>query len=191
MPTIDQIQQILRKDKCVEIFKDVKFPGDAEVLQDTNIRNFVTYKFKRKIKQIQYNTLNMMISMKLINGPRFIESILKKIQLVKDIFVMDLEIGQETLIPRELSQDQLPYSYRYYDSILQIAQSKATDERRAFTQLKSKLSTMFDEKLSLSNTLGYGQFLAKLKGGNQKMIIKKKSKQQSEAIDHNKSQHSV
>ena len=81
----------------------MKFGGDAEVFQNTNIREFVCYKFRKKLKQIQYNTLNMMINMKLINGPRYIESILKKLEIVKEIFLMDLELGEEVLIPRELS----------------------------------------------------------------------------------------
>ena len=62
----------------------------------------------------------MMINMKLINGPRYLETILKKLELVKDLFLMDLEIGEEVLIPRELSQDMLPYSFRYYDYLLQL-----------------------------------------------------------------------
>lgn len=33
---------------------------------------------------------------------------------------MDLEMGLEVLIPYELSQDQWPPSYRYYDSILML-----------------------------------------------------------------------
>jgi hypothetical protein len=74
-----------------------------------------------------------MINMKLINGPRFIESILKKIELVKDLFLMDLELGDEVIIPRELSQDLLPYSYRYYDYILLMVQDKATSDRRAYS----------------------------------------------------------
>jgi len=134
----------------------VRFGTDVEVFSNSNVRQFVAYKFQKKIKQIQYNTLNMMINMKLINGPRYIETILKKLELVKELFLMDLEIGEEVLIPKELSQDGLPYSYRYYDYILLLVQEKATSDRRAFTQMKSKLNTMFDEKLSLKNTLGYG-----------------------------------
>ena len=78
------------------------------------------------MKIIQYNTLSMMINLKLINGPRYIEAILKKISLVKDLFQMDLELGEEVIIPSELSQDSLPYSFRYYDYILLMVQDKAT-----------------------------------------------------------------
>jgi hypothetical protein len=90
---------------------------------------------------------------------------------------MDLELGEEVVIPRELSQDLLPYSYRYYDYILLMVQDKATQDRRAYSQMKAKLNHMFDEKLSLKNTLGYGHFIEKLKGKkNKKLIITKNSK---------------
>jgi hypothetical protein len=64
----------------------------------------------------------------------------------------------------------LPYSYRYYDYILLLIQEKATSDKKAFSKMKSKLNTMFDEKLSLKNTLGYGLLMGKLKG-NKKLII--------------------
>ena len=80
----------------------------------------------------------MMINMKLITGPRFIETILKKLELVKELFLMDLEITEEVLIPKELSQDMLPYSYRYYDYILLLIQEKATSDKKAFSKMKSK-----------------------------------------------------
>ena len=130
-----------------------------------------------------------MINLKLINGPRYIESILKKIELVKDLFLMDLELGEEVIIPRELSMDQLPQSYRYYDYILLMVQEKATQDRRQFSHMKAKLNNMFDEKLSLKNTLGYGYLIEKLNGNNKKLIISKNSKIQIEEIDHNKSRH--
>jgi hypothetical protein len=40
--------------------------------------------------------------------------------------------------------------------------------------MKAQLNTMFDEKLSLKNTLGYGHFMEKLRG--KKPIIKKNRK---------------
>ena len=35
---------------------------------------------------------------------------------------MAIEGGQEVFIPKELSQDQLPMSYHYYDPLLNIVQ---------------------------------------------------------------------
>lgn len=41
--------------------------------------------------------------MNLIKGPRFIEALLTRLRLVKELFIMDLENGIEVLIPKEIS----------------------------------------------------------------------------------------
>jgi hypothetical protein len=45
----------------------------------------------------------MLMNMNLIKGPRYIEALLVKIDLTKQLFLMDLENGIEVLIPKELS----------------------------------------------------------------------------------------
>ena len=72
----------------------------------------------------------MMINMRLIQGPRYMEALLMRIQLVKELFLMDMEQGIEVNIPREISMDHWPLSYRYYDSILMMIQDKVTSDRR-------------------------------------------------------------
>ena len=45
--------------------------------------------------------------------------VLKKLyNIVRSIFVLDLEIGQIVAIPKMLSLDKFPISFRYYDPIL-------------------------------------------------------------------------
>ena len=36
------------------------------------------------------------------------------------MIVYDIEQGADILIPKDLSQDNLPYSFRYYDPIISI-----------------------------------------------------------------------
>jgi len=43
-----------------------------------------------------------------------------RMELVKELFLMDLENGVEVLIPKELSQDHMPPSFRYYDHVLML-----------------------------------------------------------------------
>jgi hypothetical protein len=45
----------------------------------------------------------MMINMRLIQGPRYIEALLERVILVKELFLMDMEQGFEVNIPREIS----------------------------------------------------------------------------------------
>ena len=46
--------------------------------------------------------------------------LLKSIELSKALFVMEIEQGNETIIPKEWSQDTFPMCMRYYDPILKI-----------------------------------------------------------------------
>jgi hypothetical protein len=60
--------------------------------------------------------------MKLFHGPLFIKTCLKKKQICKELFTLRLEDGSEVFIPKDLSLDFLPSSFRYYDPLLQIVQ---------------------------------------------------------------------
>ena len=67
----------------------------------------------------------MIINSGMINGPRYIEALLQKIRFGKDMFLIELELGNELLIPIDISQEQYPISFRYYDSIQQLIQINA------------------------------------------------------------------
>jgi hypothetical protein len=63
------------------------------------------------------NILNMIAQLKALQGELYILIILKRISLSREIFLMNIEIGMETMIPRDLSQEGLPASFKYYDPI--------------------------------------------------------------------------
>lgn len=52
----------------------------------------------------------------------YIELVLKEIELERDIFMMELSMGNETIIPRQLLSSGLSLSYRFYDSTLRFVQ---------------------------------------------------------------------
>ena len=104
----------------MEIFKDIENASNGSGLSDGNLQAFVKYKFQRKIKHIRHNTLNMMINLGMISGPRYIEAVIERIHLTKSQFILDLEQGTEVIIPKEINQDFLPASYRYYDCLLMM-----------------------------------------------------------------------
>ena len=70
------------------------------------------------------------MSLGLIRGLQYIICLLKLIEIQKKLFVLELEQGREVQIPKFLSQDQLPYSYRFYDAIIHIAQNLCSLEKR-------------------------------------------------------------
>lgn len=59
---------------------------------------------------------------RLIGGVVFLKTLLRRIELSKELLVLDVEKGEEVLIPPELSQEKLPASFKYYDCILAVVQ---------------------------------------------------------------------
>jgi hypothetical protein len=62
------------------------------------------------------------------------------VRLSKIIFVCQIEQGQSVFIPREISQDRLPVSFRYYDPVLRIIQSFCSSERKEYFSLKNEFN---------------------------------------------------
>jgi len=44
------------------------------------------------------------------------------IEIQKHFFILELEQGKEVTIPKILAQDDLAYSFRYYDAIIHMVQ---------------------------------------------------------------------
>ena len=114
-PSEDTIQQIIRKDKVMEIFRDMMVSREESLFSSQDTSGFVKMKFMIKMSLLKFNSLSMFINLRLIHGIRFLHAVLTKIDLAKKIFLLDLELGTEVLIPYELSQDYLPPSFRYYE----------------------------------------------------------------------------
>lgn len=113
------VRDVLSKDKPSDLFKDVIDPHDEKfVKEDCNqwvAHKFQQFKLEKNIRKIQN-----LIDAKQIQGPRFIMAQLRKYQLEKALFITDFEQGQDVLIPKSLSQEDLPLSYRYYDPIIML-----------------------------------------------------------------------
>lgn len=56
-------------------------------------------------------------------GKLFLFVMRKKIKLSREIFMIELLAGKETSIPKELSQQSFPESFRFYDPILNMIKS--------------------------------------------------------------------
>jgi hypothetical protein len=68
-----------------------------------------------------------------------VKAILAKIEQSRRTFIIDISDGCEVFIPKDLSQDQLPLSYRYYDPLIQIVQDRMADDRKDFFKLKNTI----------------------------------------------------
>ena len=78
----------------------------------------------------------MVIKASPLRGILKLEILLIKYETLKQLFVFDIEDGFETFIPKELSQDHLPHSIRYYDPIISIVCERVSSNRREYFSLK-------------------------------------------------------
>jgi len=63
---------------------------------------------------------------------------LKKITLLKQMFVLDIEHNLECYIPEELSCDTYPKSFQYYDPIVQIINQLFAVKSKLYHCLKTE-----------------------------------------------------
>lgn len=115
--------------KIVNDSSDKQGDGQEKIGPAVNHANFVHLKTLRVKMQNILMCVNLINKLRAVHGCIYLHSLIKREELVKQLFIMDVEEGGEILIPRELSQDQLPQSFRYYDPILNIIMDNFTQER--------------------------------------------------------------
>ena len=87
--------------------------------------------------------LNMLINLGYFKGILRLQALRKLLKIQKEMFVIELEAGNEVLIPKGLSQSDLPLSFRYYDSVLRIIKKNLSDKRKQFFKVKKNLVNSF------------------------------------------------
>jgi hypothetical protein len=84
-------------------------------------------------------------------GILYIKAMLMKIELSKQIFVLEIQDGLEVFISKDLSMENLPLSFRYYDPIIHLLTERFTDESSDYFKLKNCLKkeiyTLVDRRL--------------------------------------------
>ena len=88
-------------------------------------RNYVDYKINNKRLAKYHDKIRLLKNLRAFSGygnSSFIQIMLKEIELVKQIFVHDVEQGEEVALPFDLNVHNLALSYQFYDPILNIVQ---------------------------------------------------------------------
>ena len=88
----------------------------------------------------------MFIGLKLPNPVLYIQLLLLRISLSKQSLISDIDNKNWTCIPRDLSQDNLPASFRFYDFLINYIQEHFPQERKDYFELRQLLSNKFHEK---------------------------------------------
>ena len=78
----------------------------------------------------------MILGLKCLRHDLFLIILLEKIKLMKEIFIYEVEQKIETFIPPDLSQDALPFSFRFYDPIIALIQENISNHTRETLSLK-------------------------------------------------------
>ena len=90
------------------------------MFDDKPIKDMMKFKMRKNLCQHLYMKLKIMKGMNVFNGLTYIEITLIIINTSRKLFLLNIEQGDESLIPCELSQKDLPLSYRFYDPILKV-----------------------------------------------------------------------
>ena len=70
--------------------------------------------------------------MKIISGDIYNRSIISKIELQKQLLILDIQLGISVYLNDEFNMNQFPLSYRYYDPILRIILKKLNPQRQSY-----------------------------------------------------------
>ena len=103
------------------------------------IKQRIQFKLELKKKMSLMMKLALMIKLRAVSGEMFVQVVLKRIDTARKIFQMQIEDGDEVFIPRELSQDDLPMAFRYYDPILFTLQDRCSEQAREKFQQRNQM----------------------------------------------------
>ena len=134
----NKIDKMVDKNRCYDIFQMAKV-GNLRMYEPKTIKKRLEFKFERNNRVDQYLRLKLVLSLGAVRGEFLIKIFLRIINLAKEIFVLNIEQGQEVFIPLELTQDNYPHSFRFYDPILQLIQENCTQVKREHFILKGQL----------------------------------------------------
>lgn len=70
----------------------------------------------------------------------YLEILLREIEVMKEIFILDVEQGDEISIPMQLKQSNLSISYRFYDPVMALIDEQISREMKDYFVLKNKLN---------------------------------------------------
>jgi hypothetical protein len=106
------------------------------------------------------------------------------------MFLLDVQQGRESFIPGELCQDHLPWSYRFYDPILEVVQNYIDEDRKEYFFSKNMLNYKNFKETNMKERI-YQKYLS---GGEKSELTFRYNivnKKESNIIDHNQSEYTM
>ena len=107
------------KSKCVDMFVKLQLDGNHVYDQQPQI-DLIEFKSKKlKLEKI-INKIKFIKGFNILKGEMYNFLLLRLIEVQKELFVLDVEQGNEIFIPKSLSLDQYPKSFQFYDPLQHI-----------------------------------------------------------------------
>ena len=154
---VSDLDKIISKEKPINMFKDIALDLKMVRFEQKSHARFIQYKKVLREGDEILSRINMLTSFRIAKGVFYLQIMLKRIEINKQLFMQEVQKGIEVLIPRDLSQDSLPHSFRFYDQTINMIQDKMVFDRREFYGLKKAMALVYkeiDEEKSYMHKLG-------------------------------------
>ena len=96
------IKKLMDKNNCYDLFQKAVV-GGKRFFEDKPIQKILEYKFNRRRLYDMYARCRFSVSMRSVDNELFVMLLLRSIELSREMFVLEIEQGLETIIPKELS----------------------------------------------------------------------------------------
>ena len=117
------IKKMAKKNRCQDFFKETIIEKDDEQIRMYEKKSEAKYFSEKRIKtdlEVRYARIKLVLNLKSLQGALYLKTVLEKIEISRKLFVIAVQDGDEIYVPNDLSQTQLPISFRYYDPIIQV-----------------------------------------------------------------------
>lgn len=130
---------------CFDIFQELKVKNQYRMYPKQNFLHYYHQITSMKDKQRNLQKIQLVKSMtsNIFSGYgnlTYIKITLKEIKLIKEIFVMQLEQGDEVFIPMQLSMRRHSVFFQFYDPIFKIIEEMSAVEKKNFLIAKNRLN---------------------------------------------------
>lgn len=92
------------------------------------------------------------LGLKYVDRVNYIKLAIHKINLARENFMIDLENMDEVFIPEEMSQEQYPMSFQFYDCVFHYAQENLSIHKRDQIRFQSNFKQKHQNN-SIANEL--------------------------------------
>lgn len=203
---MELLRLICDKSKCYDIFQATKV-NNLRMYQKRTIKDVMFYSIEMKKKEKMMKNIQLLkrIGYKILSGYgnlAYVHLSLEEIKLSRELFIFQVELGDEAAIPHQLNQLDLGQSYTFYNPILSMVEAYCSDHKRQlFNTRQEQLIRLVHEDMMFWSKAVNKLFYQtepdddKIAHGNEEELTlnlyQKYTRIDKNEIDYLKSQHSM